>query len=553
MLSRPVMGVHSARTREISRDRWATLGFLVASTAICGVGAAVRLVPDSLNGLWLDESTSLTSALEPRLDQVLISAALHESHPPLYNLLLWAWIHLLPSVEGARILSVLAGTAAIALAMVLAFALWGRWAALIAGSLGAVSPWHSYYSGEIRMYALESALGMLTVYAAWRAIRRGSRGDWVVYAISALAFAWSDFYALFALAGLAAWTCLRARLTAGQDRRWTVAHVAVGLGLVPLLPLIVGSLIRGAGSGDRSGVWRVATLVADFGAGFAAPAWIQVAGAASAVVLVGLAALRIRSDTGLSLVGVYAVSPIAAVFAAGLITPVWVERSLLFVVPALWLMAAGVLVKGAAGASTLMSSAAAIAVLSFGLVELAALHGQLTDDHSIYQRLPSARAYEFVANHESQGERFLNADVATAAPLIARDRLNHRTPLQWEVAGQPHPQVEALVHSGTPGWLANYLIRLQMRVAWDPAARRVTYPEIGQWSNESPGFWLVVMEPSNQTMGGPTQRLDARLAGGGGGDVDFRLVASAIPTDYQQDQRVEIEGTLFIHFSRSNR
>jgi hypothetical protein len=511
------------------------------------------LLPISPQGLWLDESTSLTSALEPRLDQVLISAVLHESHPPLYNLLLWAWIHLAPSVEGARLLSVLSGTAAIALAMLLANAFWGRWAALIAGALGVVSPWHVYYSGEIRMYALESALGMLTVYAAWRAVTRGSRGDWVVYAVSALVFAWSEFYALFALAGLVAWMSLRARLTPGQIRRWMVAHLVVGLGLIPLLPLMVGSLIRGAGSGDRSGAWRLATLLADFGAGFAAPAWIQVAGAACALLLVGLAAMRIRSDMGLTLVSIYAFSPIAVVFAAGLVRPVWVERSLLYVVPALWLMAACILVKGAAAVSTLMRFSTLVAVLSFGLVELAAIQGQLTDNHSTYQRLPSGRAYEFVANHESQGERFLNADVATAAPLIARDRLNHRMPLQWEVAAQRHPQEDALVHSGTPRWLTNYLIQLQGRLAWDPAARRVTYSEIDAWSRESRGFWLVVIEQSEPAMSAPTERLDARLAGGSRGNYDFRLVAGRIPSDFQQDQSVEIDGTLFVHFSWSNR
>jgi dolichyl-phosphate-mannose-protein mannosyltransferase len=553
VLSRPAVALRSVRTREISRDGLATLGFLVVSAVICAVGAAVRLLPSSLHGLWLDESTSLTSALEPRPDQVLISAVLHESHPPLYNLLLWVWIHLAPSVEGARLLSVLAGTVAIALAMLLAAAFWGRWAALIAGALGAVSPWHAYYSAEIRMYALESALGMLTVYSAWRAIKRGSRGDWVLYAISALAFAWSDFYALFALAGLVAWTCLRARHKAERLRGWTVTHVAVGLGVIPLLPLMVGALIRGAGSGDRSGIWRLATLLADFGAGFAAPAWVQVAGATCAVVVVGLTALRIRSDEGLALIGLFALLPIAAMFAAGLFKPVWVERSLLYVVPVLWVMAAGILVKGAAGASTLMRSATAVAVLSFGLVELAAFQGQLTDNHSTYQRVPSARAYEFVVNHESQGERFLNADVATAAPLSARDRLNHRMPLQWEVASQRRPQMDVLAHSGAPGWLANYLLQLQGRLAWDPAARRVTYSEIDAWSRESRGFWLVVIEQSEPTMSAPTERLDARLAGGSRGNYDFRLVASRIPSEFQQDQSVEIEGTLFVHYSWSNR
>ena len=542
---------HSLGTREISRERWGTLGFLFASAAICVVGGAVRLLPDSLHGLWLDESTSLTSALEPRPDQVMISAVLHESHPPLYNILLWAWIHLFPTVEGARLLSVLAGTAAVALGMLLAASFWGRRAALIAGALGVLSPWHSYYSGEMRMYALESALGLLTVYVASRVIRRGTQSDWAFYSIGALAFAWSEFYAVFALAGLAVWTLLRARVAAGQVRRWTAAHIAIGIGLLPLLPLMVGSLIRGAGSGDRSGVLRFATLLADFGAGFVAPGWIQVAGAACALAVIAILALRMRSDAGLSLLAVYLFTPIAAVFAAGLISPVWVERSLLFVVPALWVAAAGITVKGAGSASALVAPVAAVATLALGLVELVALQAQLTDAQQRYQRLPSERAYEFVASQESNGDRFLHADIATAAPLIARDRLAGRRPLQWLALDQKRPQVDALVHSGTPGPLVNYVVGLQGRLTWDPGPTRVTYSEIKRWSDESPGFWLVVLERSSMTMGVPTQRIDDRLRGVGAGDADYTLVADSIPSNYREDERVEIDGTLFIHFVRT--
>jgi hypothetical protein len=314
---------------------------------------------------------------------------------------------------------------------------------------------------------------------------------------------------------------------------------------------MVGSLIRGAGSGDWSGFLRFVTLLADFGAGFITPAWIQVGGAACALALIALLAVRLRSDAGLSLMAVYLLTPIAVVFVAGLIRPVWVERSLLFVAPALWVVAAGLLVKGAGRVATLVAPLAAVAVLSLGLVEVAALQAQLADAQLRYQRLPSARAYEFVAGHESQGERFLNADVATAAPLIARDRLAQRTPRQWQAVDQRHPQVETLVHSGAPGPLVNYLSWLQGRLAWDPAPTRLTYSEINRWSNESPGFWLVVLERSDVTMGTPMRRIDARLRGGGAGGVDYRLVAGAIPPSYQEDQQLEIDGTLFIHFARS--
>ena len=152
------------------------------------------------------------------------------------------------------------------------------------GVLGALSPWHIYYSAEIRMYALESALGVLTLWALWRSTKRGRRADWALYVVSAVAFAWTDLFAILALLGQAAWLFWNSRsMTAAQWRKVKFAWATILVSTLPLALVGAGALTRGSGTGVHSGLLRGLTLLADVGAGFIATAPAHVEGARTLV------------------------------------------------------------------------------------------------------------------------------------------------------------------------------------------------------------------------------------------------------------------------------
>lgn len=537
------------RSRFATAFRWGRVAMFIG-TGLAVVAFLIRLQQAQGQGLWLDESTSLMAALEPTPQQALISATLHEvGHPPLYNLLLWGWIHLFSSVDGARLLSVVAGTAAVALAMALAWIFWGRGAGLVAGVLGALSPWQVYYSNEIRVYAIESALGIVSLIALWRAASRGRRLDWAIYSLSAIAFGWSDLVAAFALLGQGLWMIVRLKQTGGkqQRRRAAISYAAILASLTAVAPYAAIAAIRGTGSGARSDPLRFLTLLADLGAGLTAPSWAQLLGAVSVLAVAALLVVFARSDDRFACLALYSATPIALMFVIGLLSPNWTERTMLFLAPSVWVAASGLFVTASRRTNTI----AVLCVLLLALSGTAGILSQVKNPLRAYYRLPTPEAYSFVADEEARGERFLDVDSMIAVPFAVRDRLANRTVLLWELSAQRHPGVDVTKRRGLPGWINELGLRLDTSLSWDPGARRISFNDIARWCRQAPDFWLVYLDQPGYTVIPPLARIDLRLATGDHAPkISPVNIERLVPTEYAKDRVVEIGGTMMIHFRR---
>lgn len=126
--------------------------------------------------LWLDEALTVNIAGLP-LDQ-LRDALLRDGAPPLYYVLLHAWIGVFgTSSVAVRSLSGLFGVVAVGLAYVAGTRLGrsrseSRWLGFTAMIVVAVSPYAIHYSTEARMYSLAMVLvflGVIVGVDAWRA------------------------------------------------------------------------------------------------------------------------------------------------------------------------------------------------------------------------------------------------------------------------------------------------------------------------------------------------------------------------------------------------
>jgi uncharacterized membrane protein len=143
---------------------------IVAGAAILLLAAALRFPGLDDQSLWSDEIYSVESARWPL--PVLLSV--QDGHPPLYGLILKALDRIVPSDLNGRIVSAVAGIAAVGAILALGCTIADRRTGVLAALLLAIAPLHVWYSREGRMYAL---VALCSVTASWcfvRALRGGS-------------------------------------------------------------------------------------------------------------------------------------------------------------------------------------------------------------------------------------------------------------------------------------------------------------------------------------------------------------------------------------------
>jgi uncharacterized membrane protein len=196
--------------------------------------------------LWFDEANSLLIARAGPAE--IIDAVRDDTHSPFYYLILHYWQFVAGGETGARLLSVLAGVATVAVVYSMGCALAGHGAGLLAAAFLAVCPLHVWYSQEIRMYALQTLLVALSfLFMVW-ALRQQRGALWIGYSvITALSLyaQYASFYAVIAQNVFVAIYYWRDRQ---KLRYWFASQCAVALLFAPWLPVFVSQTRMAMGS-----------------------------------------------------------------------------------------------------------------------------------------------------------------------------------------------------------------------------------------------------------------------------------------------------------------
>jgi 4-amino-4-deoxy-L-arabinose transferase-like glycosyltransferase len=174
--------------------RWRT-GLILA--VLVGVAVALRLLAG--RSLWLDEATSWYETQLPfhRMLEVLGNT---DVHPPGYFAVLWATVRALGDSELAlRLPSLIAATALVPMLFVAGRAMYDRETGLVAATFGAVAPIVVWYSQEARMYAQLMLLGVVAIWALYRALETRRARYWLAYALAGAAMAWTHYFSLLPL------------------------------------------------------------------------------------------------------------------------------------------------------------------------------------------------------------------------------------------------------------------------------------------------------------------------------------------------------------------
>lgn len=182
--------------------------------------AALRCDQITERSIWFDEAFSWTLASQFGLSEVITRTA-QDVHPPLYYLILSAWVSVFgQSLLAMRLLSVLLGTAAVLAAFLVGKAAIrafeciakqgrdpsiiaptedGTWLGMSFAILLAVSPFQIHWSGEVRMYSLLTLLFLLSVLFGLQALSgsRSRRLHWAGLSLTSAAMVYTHNVGLF--------------------------------------------------------------------------------------------------------------------------------------------------------------------------------------------------------------------------------------------------------------------------------------------------------------------------------------------------------------------
>jgi len=162
------------------------------------IALMLRLYRLTSLSLWLDEGSSIRFS-KLAVSQLLGSAGIYDTHPPLYYLIVHYVLKLVPDVAAGRLVSATVGTLSVLVIYVLGREIYSLRAGIVAAMLIAVSPLHIWYSQEARMYALLGLLGLVSYLSLWLASNRQQWWLWPVYVLSTTLTLYTDYSAALVL------------------------------------------------------------------------------------------------------------------------------------------------------------------------------------------------------------------------------------------------------------------------------------------------------------------------------------------------------------------
>lgn len=196
--------------------------------------------------LWFDEANSLLIARAGPAE--IIDAVRDDTHSPFYYLILHYWRFAAGGETGARLLSVLAGVATVAVVYSMGCALAGHGAGLLAAAFLAVCPLHVWYSQEIRMYALQTLLVALSFLLMVWALRQQRGALWAGYSVITALSLYAQYASLYAVIAQNVFVVIYYWRDHQKLRHWLMSQCAVALLFAPWLPVFVSQTRMAMGS-----------------------------------------------------------------------------------------------------------------------------------------------------------------------------------------------------------------------------------------------------------------------------------------------------------------
>jgi mannosyltransferase len=192
--------------------------------AITALAALLRLTTLGSQSFWYDEAFTPVHVLRASLGETLHHVVHSENTPPLWYVLEWGVSRVLGTgVVALRLLSALAGIAAVPVAWGIGRELAGSRAAIVTAALVASSPLLVWYSQEARAYSLFVLCASLALLCFVRALREPSTRRLAAFALAASLALLTHYFAVFLLVPMVVWLLWDATVR-GNDRENGAPH-----------------------------------------------------------------------------------------------------------------------------------------------------------------------------------------------------------------------------------------------------------------------------------------------------------------------------------------
>lgn len=329
---------------------------LLLLVALCGLGFALRLHRLDFHALWWDEGITVYFAPLDPVAMARAAAVFEDLNPPAYRLAVGLWMRLVgPMPFSVRYVSLICGLLVVPLVWTVGRRTVGPGAAAIGATLAATGPALIYYSQEAKGYTFV-ALAVWLAHAFWLNLSRSGNltrpREWlrrqaIAYAATITAALAAHYIAIFNAAADGLWALLSAWLRRDRGRLLVVWTLSLALALSVVLAYAEALLHETAtGLEHTSEGYFARSLPAYIGIVAKELASSPVVSPAGIFAAIGLALLGLGGALsseghakGRGLVVVWLLVPLALGYLFQRVYPFFFPRFLLYIVPALYLLA----------------------------------------------------------------------------------------------------------------------------------------------------------------------------------------------------------------------
>ena len=223
---------------------------LLITLTIAGIAFRIPLIFGG--GIWADEAMALNVAAIPTFTAMIDFLRHHESHPPLFYLVLRGWRALAGAGDSATFGLILFFSALLVpsvFAVTRSFS--SRRAATIAASLVAISPAVAEHASQVRPYGMLHLLVLFSSYWLVGSIEKGGWKQWFAFVISAALTLYMHNWGwiVFGAHGVAAALVIWKLKTAHRRQKALEFGFAVTAVLILYSPWLSALIFQGANAG----------------------------------------------------------------------------------------------------------------------------------------------------------------------------------------------------------------------------------------------------------------------------------------------------------------